>query len=76
MPRGHSVREAVNESEIFSALVHATKGYGGLVRFSRETGVGYEYLQMMLSGSRRISALVAGKLGYQLKWVKVRKDAS
>jgi len=76
MPRGYSVRQAVNESAIYSALVHATKGYGGLVKFSRQTGVCYEYLQMMLCGSRRISVEVAGKLGWELRWVKVRKDAN
>ena len=69
----HSVREAVNESEIHAALAHATKGYGGVIRFARRTKLTYEYVQMMLYGSRRVSVEVAEKLGYQLMWVRREK---
>ena len=70
MPHGYSVREAVNESEVYQALVAATKGYGALVKFAQRTGIRYQYLQMMLTGSRRVSAEVAGKLGWELRWIR------
>jgi len=72
MPRScsHSTRQAQNEDELYSALVRATKGYGGLVRFARQTGIEYKYLQMMLSRSSRVSAEVAAWLGWELRWVK------
>jgi hypothetical protein len=68
--RAHSTRQAQNEDELYSALVQATKGYGGLIRFARQTGIEYKYLQMMLSGGRRVSAEVAAWLGWELRWVK------
>jgi len=70
--RPHATRQAQNEDELYSALVQATKGYGGLVRFARRTGLDYKYLQMMLSGGRRVSAEVGAWLGWELRWV--RKD--
>jgi len=73
MPHGYSVREAVNESEVHQALCLATKGYGGLVRFVRRFGLCYKYVQGMLYGDRRMSVEVAGKLGYELRWVRVEK---
>ena len=73
-PRSHSVREAVNESEIHAALAAATKGYGGVIRFARRTRLTYEYVQMMLYGSRRVSVEVARHLGYHLRWVKYEKE--
>ncbi len=70
MPRSHSVREAVNEHEVHTALRSATTGYGGVVRFARKIGVSREYLHGMLDGNRRVSAEVAGHLGFELRWVK------
>ena len=70
MPHSYSVREAVNEGELYTALVHATKGYGGVVRFARKAGVSRNYIQGMTIGNRRISAEVAARLGYELRWTK------
>ena len=66
----YSVRQAVNEDEVYSALAAATKGYGGVVRFARKAGLARPYVAGMLSGNRRVSAEVAGHLGFDLKWVK------
>ena len=68
--RAHSTRQAQNEDELYSELARTTRGYGGLVRFARQTGIEYKYLQMMLSRSSRVSAEVAAWLGWELRWVK------
>jgi len=73
MPRGYSVREAVNEGEVHSALCKATAGYGGVVKFARRVGFTREYVQGMLYGAQRMSARVARALGYELRWVKIEK---
>ena len=72
MPHGYSTRQAVNESELYSALVHATKGYGGVIRFARNIGVDRAYIHGMIAGNRRVSNDVAQWLGYELRWM--RKD--
>jgi hypothetical protein len=69
---GYSTRQAVNEQEVYSALVAATKGYGGVVRFAGKVGVRREYVHQMISGSRRVSVEAARWLGWELRWV--RKD--
>ena len=66
----HSVRQAVNEDEVYSALAAATEGYGGVVRFARRTGIGRTYVSRMLSGNQRVSVAVAGRLGFELRWVR------
>jgi hypothetical protein len=73
MPHGYSVREAVNEGEVHTALCAATKGYGGVVRFARRVGFTHEYVQGMLYGGQRMSAKVARALGYELRWVRVEQ---
>jgi hypothetical protein len=73
MPHGYSVREAVNEGEVHSALCKVTAGYGGVVKFARRVGFTREYVQGMLYGSQRMSARVARTLGYELRWVKIEK---
>jgi hypothetical protein len=73
MPHGYSIRQAENESELYSALAKATAGYGGVVRFARKVGVDRNYIHGMLAGSRRVSADVAGRLGYELVWRKREK---
>lgn len=70
MPHGYSIREAVNEQEVYSALAHATKGYGGVVRFADRIGVHRNYIHGMLNGNRRVSAAVAQALGYEIRWVR------
>lgn len=70
MPRGHSVREAVNEREIYDALVAATYKHGAVVAFAHYTGIGREYLHRMLDGKQRVSAEVARRLGFELRWVR------
>jgi transcriptional regulator with XRE-family HTH domain len=60
----------VNEDEVYSALAAATEGYGGVVRFARRTGIGRTYVSRMLSGSQRVSVAVAGRLGFELRWVR------
>lgn len=71
MPRGpYSVREAVNEHEVQAALLDATKGYGGVVRFAKRVGFSRHYVQTMLYGGGRISTRVASALGFQLMWVR------
>lgn len=77
MPRqkgSYSVREAINEHEIQAALIRATKGYGGVVKFASRVGFSRSYVQRMLYGGERMSVKVAGALGYELRWVK-RDDA-
>jgi len=74
MPHGNSVRQALNEDEVHSALCAATHGYGNTVRFARRIGVSREYIRGMIYGGRRISVEVAGLLGYELRWVKKRKE--
>ena len=73
MAHGYSVRQAVNEQEVYSALCAATKGYGGVIRFALRVGISRKYIHGMLSGSSRISAEVAGKLGYKLMWMRCEK---
>ena len=73
MPHGYSVREAVNEGELYTALAKATAGYGGVVRFARKVGISRNYIQGMTIGNRRVSADVAGRLGYELRWVRKEK---
>lgn len=70
MPRSHSVREAINENVLYAALRAATQGYGGVVRFARKVGISREYVHGMQAGNRRVSAEVAGKLGYELRWMR------
>lgn len=70
MPRGYSVREAVNESELHLALHAVVKGYGNLNRFARKVGVTRQYIEGMLYGNRRVSVDVARHLGYELRWVR------
>jgi len=70
MSPGYSTREAVNEHEVYSALVEQTKGYSGVVRFARRVGFTREYVQRMLYGGNRVSARVAGVLGWELRWVR------
>ena len=72
---GYSVREAVNEHEVYAALRAVTRGYGGVVRFARRAGLSREYVQRMLYGQMRVNALVAGKLGFELRWVRVGAGA-
>jgi hypothetical protein len=77
MPRqsgSYSVREAVNEHEVQAALIRATKGYGGVVRFASRVGFSRRYVQSMLYGAERMSIKVAGALGYELRWVKREED--
>jgi hypothetical protein len=66
----YSVREAVNEGEVYTALSAATKGYGGVVRFAKRVGFTREYVQGMLYGGHRMSTRVAGALGWELRWVR------
>ena len=73
-PGSYSVREAVNENEVQAALIRATKGYGGVVKFARQTGFTREYVGRMLYGGERMNAKVADALGYELKWVKRGSD--
>ena len=73
MPHGYSVREAVNEGEVHSALCRATAGYGGVVEFARRVGFTREYVQGMLYGPQRMSTKVAKALGYELRWVKIEQ---
>jgi DNA-binding phage protein len=73
-PQSYSVREAVNESEVIAALLDATKGYGGVVRFAKKVGFSRHYVQIMLYGGGRVSTRVASALGYELRWV--RKDGA
>lgn len=73
-PHSYSVREAVNEHEVQAALLDATKGYGGVVRFAKRVGFSRHYVQMMLYSGGRISTRVAAALGWELKWV--RKDGA
>ena len=70
MSPSYSVRQAVNEQEVQAALSAATKGYGGVVRFARKTGLTREYVHGMLDGSRRVSVEVAKWLGYELRWIR------
>ena len=72
-PQSYSVREAVNEHEVQAALLNATKGYGGVVRFAKRVGFSREYVQGMLYGGGRISTRVASALGFQLMWVRREK---
>ena len=73
MPHGHFHRQAANESEVYSALVSATRGYGALGRFVERHGLCYKFVQGMLYGNRRVSAGVAQALGYELRWVRIEK---
>jgi hypothetical protein len=73
MPRSHSVREAVNEAEIYQALTEATRGYGGVTRFARRLGVSRQYINNMLYAGARISTAVGAKLGWELRWVRTQK---
>ena len=66
----YAVREAVNEHEVQAALLDATKGYGGVVRFAKRVGFSRHYVQMMLYSGGRISTRVAGALGWELRWVR------
>ena len=70
MPHGYSVREAVNESEVYQALAAATRGYGGVVRFARRLGVSRNYINNMLYAGTRVSTAVGDRLGWELRWVK------
>lgn len=70
MPHSHSVREAVNEQEVQLALHAATRGHGRLIQFVDRFGLCYKYVQGMLYGNRRVSAEVAGRLGFELRWVR------
>jgi hypothetical protein len=73
MPHGYSTRQAVNEVELHSALCAATKGYGNVIRFAERVGVDRNYIHGMLDGNRRVSAAVASALGFELRWVRVKK---
>ena len=68
--RPHSVREAVNEHEIHSALIAATAGYGNVIRFAKRLGLSRQYVNNMLYAGTRVSTQVAAALGYELRWVK------
>ena len=70
MPRSYSVREAVNEQEVYSALMAATRGYGGVARFARRAGIARKSVQGMLYGGCRISVKVAGALRFELRWTR------
>lgn len=70
MPRGPSVREAVNEGEVKQALKQATAGYGNSQPFCDRLGLAREYVQGMVHGNRRVSVRVAEALGYELRWIK------
>ena len=72
--KAYSTRQAVNEQEVYSALCAATKGYGGVVRFAKNIGVSRGHVHGMLGVSRRVSAEVADRLGFELRWA--RKVAS
>lgn len=68
--RAYSTRQAANEHQVYRALIEATRGYGGVVRFARRSGVSREYVHRMLDGKQRVSAEVASALGWELKWVR------
>jgi hypothetical protein len=70
MPRGYSTRQATNESEVYQALVAATKGYGNVIRFAERVGIRSQSVHAMLDGGQRVSVEVARHLGYTLRWIK------
>ena len=74
MAPSYSVRQAVNESEVYRALCAATKGYGGVVKFARRAGVSREYIHGMLDGNRRVSVEAARWLGFELRWVRKKVE--
>jgi hypothetical protein len=76
MPHGYSVREAVNEQEVYLALARATAGYGNSGRFARRVGLTRQYVQGMLYQGNRISTKVARALGFELRWVRVEQAES
>ena len=64
----------VNDDEVLETLDRRMAGYGNGERTARELGVESAHLRAMKSGSQAVSLKVAAGLGFELRWVRVRKE--
>ena len=64
----------VNDSEVLLELDRHMAGRGNGERTARELGVDSAHLRSMRSGNQAISLKVAAGLGFELRWVRVRKE--
>ena len=63
----------VNDDEVLETLDRRMAGYGNGERAARELGVESAHLRAMKSGSQAVSLKVAAGLGFELRWVRVKK---
>ncbi len=63
----------VNDDEVLQALDRRMAGHGNGERTARDLGVESSHLRSMRSGSQAISLKVGRGLGFELRWVRVKK---
>ena len=64
----------INDSEVLAELDRRTQGYGSGERLARELGVESAHLRAMKSGAESVSKKVAAGLGFELRWIRVKKE--
>lgn len=64
----------VNDSEVLAELDRRTAGYGNGWRTANQLGIEPSHLREIKSGRRNVSRKVAEGLGFELKWVRVKRE--
>ena len=64
----------VNDEEVLRELDRRTQGRGNGSRMAEKLGMSPSHLRQIKSGRRSLTRKVAEGLGWELQWVRVKKD--